>query len=118
MEAATSSNPLNDPLHNNRVEEEDLQPTHQGIMNTDKSTEPSHKELMETSHKETTETAHKDTVGEEESRRSNRQRCPTEKMAAFLKEEAQKKEKRISPLYEQWKWQGFAFDCQVHITFN
>lgn len=40
---------------------------------------------------------------EEELHRSDRQRKPTEKMRAYKKEEALKKEKRLIQLYEQWK---------------
>lgn len=40
---------------------------------------------------------------EEELRRSGRLRTPTEKMLAFQREEAHKKEKTLIHLYEQWK---------------
>ncbi|KAJ7983731.1 hypothetical protein DPEC_G00373480, partial [Dallia pectoralis] len=40
---------------------------------------------------------------EEELHRSDRQRNPTEKMRAYKKEEALKKEKGLIHLYEQWK---------------
>lgn len=43
---------------------------------------------------------------EEELRRSGRLRNPTERMLAFHKEEAHKKEKRLTHLYEQWKTQA------------
>jgi len=43
---------------------------------------------------------------EEELRRSGRLRNPTEKMLAFHKEEAHKKEKRLTHIYEQWKTQA------------
>ncbi len=39
---------------------------------------------------------------EEELHHSDRQWNPTEKMTAYKKEEAQKKEKRLIQLYEQW----------------
>ncbi|XP_065115485.1 uncharacterized protein [Paramisgurnus dabryanus] len=44
-----------------------------------------------------------DGTEEEELRRSGRQRNPTEKMRAYIKEEALKKEKKLLQLYEQWK---------------
>lgn len=43
---------------------------------------------------------------EEELRRSGRLRNPTERMLAFQKEEAHKKEKRLIHIYEQWKTQA------------
>ena len=43
---------------------------------------------------------------EEELRRSGRQRNPTEKMIAFQKDEAEKREKRLACLYDQWKMQA------------
>ncbi|XP_051792767.1 uncharacterized protein LOC127530320 [Acanthochromis polyacanthus] len=43
---------------------------------------------------------------EEKLRRSGRTRIPTERMLAFQKEEAQKREKRLIHLYEQWKTQA------------
>ncbi|KAJ8011110.1 hypothetical protein DPEC_G00054780 [Dallia pectoralis] len=43
---------------------------------------------------------------EEELRRSGRPRNNTEKMLAFQREEAHKKEKRLTHLYEQWKIQA------------
>ncbi|KAK0147947.1 hypothetical protein N1851_012313 [Merluccius polli] len=43
---------------------------------------------------------------EEDLRRSGRLRNPTEKMLAFHKEEAHKKEKRLTHIYEQWKIQA------------
>ncbi|XP_069379882.1 uncharacterized protein [Paralichthys olivaceus] len=43
---------------------------------------------------------------EEELRRSGRLRNPTERMLAFQKEEAHKKEKRLIHIYEQWKIQA------------
>lgn len=43
---------------------------------------------------------------DEELRRSDRPRNPTEKMLAFQREEAQKKEKRLMHLYDQWKIQA------------
>ncbi|KAG7453482.1 hypothetical protein JOB18_018614 [Solea senegalensis] len=43
---------------------------------------------------------------EEELRRSGRQKNPTEKMLAFQREEAHKKEKRLTHFYELWKTQA------------
>ncbi|CAI5694724.1 unnamed protein product [Oreochromis niloticus] len=43
---------------------------------------------------------------DEELRRSDRPRNPTEKMLAFQREEAHKKEKRLMHLYDQWKIQA------------
>ncbi|XP_028833971.1 uncharacterized protein LOC114789067 [Denticeps clupeoides] len=44
--------------------------------------------------------------GEEELRRSSRLRSTTEKMLAYQREEAHRKEKRLIHLYEQWKIQA------------
>lgn len=44
--------------------------------------------------------------GEEELRPSGRSRNPTEKMLAYKREEAHKREKRLIHLYEQWKIQA------------
>ena len=43
---------------------------------------------------------------EEDLRRSERLRNPTERMLAYHKEEAHKKEKRLTHTYEQWKVQA------------
>lgn len=50
-------------------------------------------------------TTDKDKV-EEDPRRSGRVRNPTERMLAYHKEEAHKKEKRLTHIYEQWKTQA------------
>ena len=42
----------------------------------------------------------------EELRRSSRSRNPTAKMLEFQKNEAQKKEKKLACLYDQWKMQA------------
>ena len=53
---------------------------------------------------------------EEELRRSGRLRNPTEKMLAFHKEEAHKKEKRLTHIYEQWKTQAHKAREQLKVN--